>query len=302
MFWVLVLRKIIFSLLLVGVLVSVWFAGLASAASTNNTSTGTGLLFYAFKNHKSGGTWPVLLGFIIIGIAVYIYFKPSVNAGKPRSPSALASGGGKSPRSYDFLAKIVDDEKRMIYDEKYVKLSKNIYINTDVSKPSFLYIPDDYKPYICRYSKGRTTYTVPCGLAYKRNIMAMILDSELATANDMAEQAGLISTTTEEMDKLLAELFARLKEKTGYIPISPNLSVAFSFDIKNMTRRYINVLREADNLMIHFLNVAGQAESVERLIRSATELQKARFSWLKWIVYIMFALGIVVSMILTVGH
>jgi len=228
--------------------------------------------------------------------------KPSVNAGKPRSPSALASGGGKSPRSYDFLAKIVDDEKRMIYDEKYVKLSKNIYINTDVSKPSFLYIPDDYKPYICRYSKGRTTYTVPCGLAYKRNIMAMILDSELATANDMAEQAGLISTTTEEMDKLLAELFARLKEKTGYIPISPNLSVAFSFDIKNMTRRYINVLREADNLMIHFLNVAGQAESVERLIRSATELQKARFSWLKWIVYIMFALGIVVSMILTVGH
>jgi len=115
MFWVLVLRKIVFSLLLVGVLVSVWFAGLASAATANNTSAGSGagLLFYAFKNHKSSGTWPIAVGFIVIGFAVYLYFRPTTGGGKHKS-SAFA--GGKSPRSYDFLAKIVDDEKRMIYD------------------------------------------------------------------------------------------------------------------------------------------------------------------------------------------
>jgi len=247
-------------------------------------------------NTGGGGIIIAILAFMA-AIAVYLWFG---------LPSWLSRGGKKAvaglarveaPKGYDFIAYVVDAASKTISKERYVKISESLYMSTNLSKPSFLYVPEEADTYICRDGKA----VVPCGIAYKEGMLTMLLDPKLAGAHELAASSRLISIEEGELDKLLAELYKKGERKMHEVPISPDTRIGFTFNIKNMIRGYLDVLRQANEMMIHFLNTANQAESIEKFMRAAAKLQETRFTWLKWVVYLIMAAGIAAALFSVVG-
>jgi len=138
-------------------------------------------------------------------------------------------------------------------------------------------------------------------IAYKQGILGLLVDPELASADTLAADANLISITDEELEKLLAALYQKEEKKLGYIPISPEARIGFVFNVKNMITRYLQVLRNADEMMIHFLNVANQVESIERFMKTVAKVHEARWSWLRWVMMIILSLAIGLAIISVVS-
>gem|GEM_PF-5866848 len=243
----------------------------------------------------------VLAGAIVLILALYIWFMPlkkGRKGGKAGEYARLAEI--QPPRGYDFVTYTVDGNDRVIRKEKYIKLSDNFYLSTSVTSPTFLYIPSHVRPYLCRDGKSM----IPCGLAFKKGIMSIIVDPELAASNDLAAKAGIISLENRELDKLLSDLYKKEEMRVGEVAISPETKVAFGFNLENMIKGHLGILRAANDMMIHFLNTASEAENIEKFMKTAAKMAGVKLNWLKWVAYIIMASAIAIAMIqvLRGGH
>ena len=233
---------------------------------------------------------------VMVTIAVYLWYSiPSIIGKKKASPRKSYARQVKvsPPSGYDFLAFVVDDKSKTISREEFVKIGEGLYISTNVGNPSFLYVPDTAETYICT-SRNKA---VPCGLAYRKGILSLLIDPELASTHELAASSKLIGITGDELDKLLGELYKKGERKLHEVPISPDTRIGFVFNIKNMLKYYNSILRNADEMMIHFLHTANQAESIERFMKTSIKMQEAKFGWMKWFGYVAISIGLAVAII-----
>ena len=252
----------------------------------------------AFKSTKSQSYAVYIFLTAMTGVIIaYLWYTPLF--GRKRRPRELAWAKAvqlKPPRGYDFMTYVVDKAERSIEKDYYIKISENLYMSTNLSKLSFLYVPGNAEIYMCR--EGKTM--VPCGTAYRQGLLTLLVDPELATAHDLATATGLISIDDRELDKLLSELYKKGEKKVQQIPITPETKIGFTFDIKNMIKGYLRILMSADEMMMYFLNTANKAESIERFLKTAERLQEARLSWLNKVAYFILALAIALAMLMIV--
>jgi len=238
--------------------------------------------------------------FYIVGTAIavililYIWYYPSsVKKAETAEARFVRLTSVKPPKGYDFIAYVVDESEKVIRKERFLKIGDSLYISTNVSSPTFLYTPDHVDTYLCTDGKSM----VPCGLAYKQGLLSMIVDPRLAGLHDLSTQAGLISLEEGELDKLLSTLYIQGEKKIGIIPITPGSHIAFTFNLRNMIKGYLSILRSADEMMIHFLHTANQAESIQNFMKAAARLQQSRFSWLQYVALMIMAIAIGIGIV-----
>lgn len=241
-----------------------------------------------FKPSKSAEAAVIIVGlavFLVMGL--YAWFMiPHIFGRRAQKKSFASLVKVSPPKTYDFITYTIDAVDKRITKDYYVKISESLYVSTNLSTPSFLYIPENTETYLCMDGKS----LVPCGLAYREGLLTILVDPRLAATHDLARASGLISMDETELDKLLSTLYKKGEKKMQEVAVAPDTRIGVVFDVRNLIKSYLAVLRSADDMMIHFLKTANQSESIERFMKAAARLQETRLSWLRWVsMLVMFA-------------
>lgn len=231
---------------------------------------------------------------ILIIYLLYIKYFPRIRASSPGLSSKAKYVEIEIPKRADFVAYVTDPTEKTIRLESFLKISENLYMGTNISKPTFLYVPDNVEVYQCKIERKAS---FPCGLAHREGLLAILVDPRLAGAHELAQVTGIINAEESELDKLLSKLYMQGETKFGVVPISPDTGFGITLNLRKMTKGYLSVLRSADEMMMHFLHTASQAESIQDFVKASIRLQRARFSWLKWVAILIMSAALAIGIV-----
>lgn len=231
---------------------------------------------------------------VLIALVLMIWFMPFNRKNKIKEYASVTEL--KPPKGYDFIAYVIDDENKTISKQKFIKISKNFFMSTSLTNPSFLFVPPGSETYLCKES-GTIT---PCALVWRQGLLSMLVDPELASAETLASATKVIDINEEELDKMLSALYSKAGRKQGYIQIAPDVSFSIAINTKTLIKKYLRLLRSADELLVHFLQTAKEAESIERFMKTAAKMQEAKFSWAKWIAYLILSAAVAFGMLMMI--
>ena len=271
-------------------------------AGTNDQQQNQGATDEVLNNFRellpersSGLGFKVVVAGIMIVLILYIWFMPPIIGGRASKTKAWAKSVRVSPpRGYDFIVYIVDESDKTVSKDYFVKIGERLFMSTNISKPSYLYVPKHVETYLCKEGKS----LVPCGLGHREGLLTILIDPKLASVHDLAIESGLISINENELNKLLSTLYKKGEKKMQEIPISPDTKIGFMFNIKNMIKGYLNILRSADEMMIHFLQTANASENIEKFVRTAVQLQAGKLSWLKYVGWVVMMISLAIGIII----
>jgi len=231
-----------------------------------------------FQYVNIGGAFQGAMLMIAIVLGVYIYFFVL----RPRKHE-----------SCDIYGLEFNDKTGKIERKCFERLADNLYFNP--KDPTFLVILKDTKIY--RF-EGKPTVPI-----YSSSILSIPLNPKkltLQTAFFSTEEFSELSS--EELEKLIAKLYSLEEKVQGHIVVSPNTKIAFSFRPVKLIREALDdSVRRASEALIHILQILRRADVYERLVKSLTELQRSKYTWMQYLMYIIIAIGIVIVLMSIFG-
>jgi hypothetical protein len=219
-----------------------------------------------------------VIGAIIVVLAIiYLYLKLST----PRR--------GKC----DLHALVIDDSTHTIRDACFERLAGDVYVNAEL--PAFLVIPHGTTVY---NFGGRKTV-----LAISKSILAHpIQPSDIASLSLLLASDDYKKLITDDPIKLLSELHKLEDKVKSSITVSPNVKIGLVFDVKNVIAKlYKKPLIEASNSLLHILQLVRQGELYARLVEALTRHAEAKHSWMRYLLYIILIVGVLIIMSSVVG-
>jgi len=201
----------------------------------------------------------------------------------------------------DMHALVIDETDGTISMMQFIKIADRVYAAINTSYPLFLIIPTNTRVYQC-ITAAKTK--VPCVIAYARGLLSLPLDPKVtSTLSHLLSTDEMAELNNEDTVKLLRTLYDMEEKKLGKVRISGPAVVAFAFDVKRLVSEIINkVFGAASEAVIHYFRSARNIEALEKYLQALAAYSARRYSWLIYIILLIFAAAIGFTLVMQVMH
>ena len=226
-----------------------------------------------------------LLAFGVLILIILVFFR-------------MAKGKAKSKG--DLLVLEVDENRGEITERSYVRIGASSYVYVGSDGPRFLEVTPGTKIYRCT----RGGKSVPCVLAYPRDILALRVDPELAAATHLllGSEEMFDVATEDDAVKMLKALYDRMgRDERMHVILEGPTRVLFAFNLRKIVTGIMDIFAvEGATFFKHLLATASNVQVLERLYKALTEFAESRYKWMNYIAYVVIAIGVASMLIFTV--
>ncbi len=193
----------------------------------------------------------------------------------------------------DLYAIVIDKQHRKITKIPFIKLADRIYAALKEG-PLFLYMPGRIHSYTCWFNEK-----VPCVMGYKRGYLVLPFDPMFAQAvHALMNVEELAEIPRDDISKMISYIYGLQEKLIGHIKISPKFSIAIAFDLERLLTEYFDkVADDASEAIQHFFAMSRNYQTFQKYVESVTRVMEAKYVWMRYLIPLLIAFGIMWIMI-----